>query len=54
MAVYIYYYPLKDYLSLWGTNGIWAASLDFILFLDFSKLFVNMRLGISFAGIQIS
>jgi hypothetical protein len=40
--------------SLWGTNGIWVASLDLILFLEFLKLFVNMRLRISFAGVQIS
>jgi hypothetical protein len=36
------------------TNRFWAVSLDLILFLYFLKLFVNMRLGISFAGVQIS
>jgi hypothetical protein len=35
-------------------NRIWVASLDLILFLDFLKLFVNMRLAISFVGVQIS
>jgi hypothetical protein len=31
-----------------GTNRFWAASYDLTLFLDFLKLFVKMRLGISF------
>jgi hypothetical protein len=35
-------------------NWIWALSLDLILFLDFKKHFENMRLEISFAGVQIS
>jgi hypothetical protein len=34
--------------------GVWAESLDLILFLNFEKLFGNMCLGISFAGVQIS
>jgi hypothetical protein len=37
-----------------GDKPVWAESLDFILFLDFLKLFVNMHLGISFAEVQIS
>jgi hypothetical protein len=37
-----------------GNKPVLAASLDLILFLDILKLFVNMRLGISFAGVQIS
>jgi hypothetical protein len=36
------------------TNRFWAASLDLILFLGFLKLFVNLRLGISFVEVQIS
>jgi hypothetical protein len=35
-------------------NWIWAASLDLNSFKDFMKLFVNMRLTISFVGVQIS
>jgi hypothetical protein len=35
-------------------NWSWAMSLDLNLFLDILKLFVNMHLGISFAGVQIS
>jgi hypothetical protein len=34
------------------TNQFWAVSLDFTLFLDFLKLFVKMRLTISFVGVQ--
>jgi hypothetical protein len=36
------------------TNRFWVVSLDFILFLDFWKLFVKMCLVISFEWIQIS
>jgi hypothetical protein len=36
------------------TNLFWVASLDLILFLDFLKLFMNMRLRLSFARVQIS
>jgi hypothetical protein len=32
-----------------GTNWFWAASLDLILFVDFLKLFFQVRLRISFA-----
>jgi hypothetical protein len=35
-------------------NQIWTASLDLKKKLDFLKLFVNMRLAISFAKVQIS
>jgi hypothetical protein len=45
--------PLNDRLFLWGTNRFLAASLDLILFLDFLKLFLNMRLGKSFVVVQI-
>jgi hypothetical protein len=37
-------------MSVWWTNWFWSVSLEHILFLDFLKLFVNMRLAISFAG----
>jgi hypothetical protein len=40
-------------MSIWWTNQLWAVSLDLILFLDFLKLFVEMRLAISFAWVQI-
>jgi hypothetical protein len=40
-------------MSTRQTNRFWAVLLDLILFLDFLKLFVNMRLGISFARVQI-
>jgi hypothetical protein len=46
--------PQKDQMSVQRTNRFWAASLDLILFLDFLKLFVNMRLRISFVQVQIS
>jgi hypothetical protein len=36
------------------TNRFWATSLDFNFFLNFLKLFGNMHLAISFAGVQIS
>jgi hypothetical protein len=35
-------------------NRIWAASLDLNFFLSFLKLLVNMRLAISFTGVQVS
>jgi hypothetical protein len=41
--------PLKDQIYLEWPNRFWAMSLDLNLFLDFLKLFVNMRLVISFA-----
>jgi hypothetical protein len=37
-------------MSVWRTNRFWSVSLENILFLDFLKLFVNMRLEVSFAG----
>jgi hypothetical protein len=41
-------------MSVLWTNRFWAASLDLNFFLDLLKLFVKMRLAISFAGAQIS
>jgi hypothetical protein len=32
------------------TNRFWSVSLENTLFLDFLKLFVNMRLTVSFMG----
>jgi hypothetical protein len=46
--------PLKDCCSYGGQMGVWATSLNLISFLDILKLFVNMYLGISFAGLKIS
>jgi hypothetical protein len=40
-------------MFVWWTNQFWAMSLDLILIFDFLKLFVNMRLRISFAKVQI-
>jgi hypothetical protein len=37
-------------MSIWWTNRFWSVSLEHTLFLDFLKLFVNMRLVVSFAG----
>jgi hypothetical protein len=37
-------------MSVQRTNRFWSMSLEYILFLDFLKLFVNMRLEVSFAG----
>jgi hypothetical protein len=34
--------------------GFWAGCCEFNKFLDILKLFVKMRLAISFAGVQIS
>jgi hypothetical protein len=34
--------------------ALWAASLDLNLFFNLLKLFVNMRLAISFAGVEVS
>jgi hypothetical protein len=36
-------------MSVQRTNRFWTVSLDFILFLDFLKLFVKMRLATSVA-----
>jgi hypothetical protein len=35
-------------MSVQRTNQFWFVSLDHTLFLDFLKLFVNMRLTVSF------
>jgi hypothetical protein len=37
-------------MSVRRTNRFWSMSLEHTLFLDFLKLFVNMRLAISFVG----
>jgi hypothetical protein len=37
-------------MSVRRTNRFWSASLEHTLFLDFLKLFLNMRLTVSFAG----
>jgi hypothetical protein len=37
-------------MSVRQTNRFWSVSLEHTLFFDFLKLFVNMRLVISFAG----
>jgi hypothetical protein len=37
-------------MSVWWTNQFWSVLLEHTLFLDFLKLFVNMRRVISFAG----
>jgi hypothetical protein len=37
-------------MSVWRTNRFWSMSLEHTLFLDFLKLFVNMRPVVSFAG----
>jgi hypothetical protein len=39
-------------MSVRRTNWFWSVSLEHKLFLDFLKLFVNMRLAVSFAGKQ--
>jgi hypothetical protein len=39
-------------MSVRRTNRFWSVSLEHTLFLDFLKLFVNMRLALSFAGKQ--
>jgi hypothetical protein len=36
-------------MSVQRTNRFWSVSLEHTLFLDFLKLFVNMRLAVSFA-----
>jgi hypothetical protein len=36
-------------MSIRRTNRFWSVSLEHTLFLDFLKLFVNIRLSISFA-----
>jgi hypothetical protein len=40
-------------MSVRRTNRFWSVSLEHKLFLDFLKLFVNMRLALSFAGKKI-
>ena len=37
-------------MSVRWTNQFWSVSLEQTLFLDFLKLFENMRLAVSFAG----
>jgi hypothetical protein len=37
-------------MSVRWTNRFWSVSLEHTLFLDFLKLFVKMRLTVSFAG----
>jgi hypothetical protein len=37
-------------MSVRRTNRFWSVSLEHTLFLDFLKLFVNMRLAVSFVG----
>jgi hypothetical protein len=37
-------------MSVRRTNRFWSVSLEHTLFLDFMKIFVNMRLALSFAG----
>jgi hypothetical protein len=37
-------------MSVQRTNRLRSASLEHTVFLDFFKLFVNMRLVVSFAG----
>jgi hypothetical protein len=37
-------------MSVRRTNWCWSVSLEHTLFLDFLKLFVNMRLTVSFTG----
>jgi hypothetical protein len=39
-------------MSVQRTNRFWSVSLEHTLFLDFLKLFVNMRLAVSFTGKQ--
>jgi hypothetical protein len=39
-------------MSVRRTNRFWSVSLEHTLFLDFWKLFVKMRLAVSFAGKQ--
>jgi hypothetical protein len=39
-------------MSVRRTNRFWSVSLEHTLFLDFLKLFVNMRLALSLAGKQ--
>jgi hypothetical protein len=41
-------------MSVRRTNRFWSVSLEHTLFLDFLKLFVNMRIALSFAGKQKS
>jgi hypothetical protein len=37
-------------MSVWRTNRFWSVLVEHTVFLDFLKLFVNMRLAVSFAG----
>jgi hypothetical protein len=41
-------------MSVRRTNRFWSMSHELTLFLDFLKLFVKMRLAVSFAGIKKS
>jgi hypothetical protein len=41
-------------MSVRRTNRFWSVSLEHTLFFDFLKLFVNMRLALSFTGKQKS
>jgi hypothetical protein len=41
-------------MSVRRTNRFWSVSLEHILFFDFLKLFMNMRLALSFARKQKS
>jgi hypothetical protein len=47
-------YQVRDVVPMGYKSVFWAASLGLLLFLDFWKLFLDMRLGIRFAGVQIS
>jgi hypothetical protein len=40
-------------MSVRRTNRFWSVSLELTLFLEFLKLFVKMRLTVSFAGKKI-
>jgi hypothetical protein len=37
-------------MSVRRTNQFWSVSLEYTLFLDFLKLFLNIRLVVSFGG----
>jgi hypothetical protein len=39
-------------MSVQWTNQFWSVSLELTLFFNFLKLFVKMRLAVSFAGIK--
>jgi hypothetical protein len=40
-------------MSIQWTNQFWSVSFELTLFLDFLKLFVKMRLTVSFMGKKI-